>query len=125
MRHMSFAFISFALLVACAGRKPHLPANIPEVRGEKRIIYALEYIDIVAGTGAPAEIRKCVYAHYTGWLHNGTKFDSSRDTAPGGEPRTPIAFPLGYRRVIQGWDQGFECMRVGGQRRLFIPYQLA
>ena len=72
-----------------------------------------------------AEPRKCLFAHYTGWLTDGTKFDSSRDTMPNGQPRTPIAFPQGARRVIAGWDLGFEGMRVGGQRRLFIPYQLA
>ena len=72
-----------------------------------------------------AESRKCVYAHYTGWLQNGIKFDSSRDSLPNGTPREPISFPLGSRRVIAGWDTGFEGMRVGGQRRLFIPYQLA
>ena len=69
--------------------------------------------------------RKCLYAHYTGWLMNGTKFDSSRDTAQNGQPRSPISFPQSYRRVIAGWDLGFEGLRVGGKRRLFIPYQLA
>ncbi|MBK8057478.1 MAG: FKBP-type peptidyl-prolyl cis-trans isomerase [Gemmatimonadetes bacterium] len=63
--------------------------------------------------------------HYTGWLTDGKKFDSSRDTMPNGQPRTPIAFPQGARRVIAGWDAGFEGMQVGGQRRLIIPYQLA
>jgi len=63
--------------------------------------------------------------HYTGWLTNGTKFDSSRDTMPNGRPRPPLSFPQGFRRVIAGWDLGFEDMHVGGRRRLFIPYQLA
>jgi peptidylprolyl isomerase len=58
---------------------------------------------------------------YTGWLTDGTKFDSSYDH-PGGEP---ITFPAGIHRVIPGWDSGFEGMHVGGKRRLFIPYQLA
>jgi peptidylprolyl isomerase len=62
--------------------------------------------------------------HYTGWLTDGKKFDSSHDTMPNGAPRTPLAFPQGSRRVIAGWDLGFEGMRVGGRRRLFIPYQL-
>jgi FKBP-type peptidyl-prolyl cis-trans isomerase len=62
-----------------------------------------------------------VYAHYTGWLASGRKFDSSRDTAPDGRPGVPIGFELGARRVIAGWDIGFEGMHVGGQRRLFIP----
>jgi peptidylprolyl isomerase len=58
---------------------------------------------------------------YTGWLTDGTKFDSSNDH-PGAEP---IVFPYGARRVIPGWDTGFEGMRVGGKRRLYVPYQLA
>ncbi|MGH9596666.1 MAG: FKBP-type peptidyl-prolyl cis-trans isomerase, partial [Edaphobacter sp.] len=58
---------------------------------------------------------------YTGWLTDGTKFDSSYDH-PGGEP---ITFPQGAHRVIPGWDTGFQGMHIGGKRRLFIPYQLA
>ncbi|MBC7894438.1 MAG: FKBP-type peptidyl-prolyl cis-trans isomerase, partial [Cytophagaceae bacterium] len=63
--------------------------------------------------------------HYTGWLLDGKKFDSSRDTASNGQPRTPLPFQQGRRGVIIGWDQGFEGMKVGGRRRLIIPYQLA
>ena len=87
--------------------------------------FALRYTDVAAGTGAPVIPRQCIFAHYTGWLTDGRKFDSSRDTAANGAPRTPIAFPQGARRVIAGWDAGFENMKVGGRRRLFIPYQLA
>ena len=90
-----------------------------------RNLYALQYIDVTEGTGTPAEYRKCVYVHYTGWLHDGTKFDSSHDTLPNGTPREPITFPVGARRVVVGWDTGFDGMRVGGKRRLFIPFQLA
>lgn len=86
--------------------------------------FVLRHIDVAPGGGAFATPRSCFYAHYTGWLTNGTKFDSSRDTMPNGKPRTPISFPQGSRRVIAGWDLGFEGMRVGGRRRLFIPYQL-
>jgi peptidylprolyl isomerase len=117
------------LVFACAGcfwhRAPKLPASIPPVAGKPVAAFALRYIDIRAGGGEPMRPRACVYAHYTGWLTNGTKFDSSRDTMPNGQPRTPIAFAQGGRMVIPGWDAGFEGMRVGGQRRLFIPYQLA
>lgn len=112
-------------LVACAPRTRELPAPIPSIGGEERTAFALRYIDIAPGTGALAEARKCFFAHYTGWLTNGTKFDSSRDTMPNGQPRTPISFPQGARRVISGWDAGFEGMRVGARRRLLIPYQLA
>jgi peptidylprolyl isomerase len=117
--------LALVALLACAPRTRELPAPIPPIGGEERTAFALRYIDISPGSGAPAAARKCLFAHYTGWLTNGTKFDSSRDTTPNGQPRTPISFPQGARRVISGWDVGFEGMRVGGRRRLLIPYQLA
>jgi len=111
---------------ACSARRqPPLPAPIPSLTVPARTAFALRVIDAVVGTGAPAVARKCVFVHYTGWLTDGTKFDSSRDTMPNGAPRAPLAFPIGSRRVIAGWDLGFEGMLVGGQRRLLIPYQLA
>jgi peptidylprolyl isomerase len=96
-----------------------LPANIPAVHGVLKTAYALRYIDIKVGTGALAAPAMIYSVHYTGWLYDGTKFDSSVDRG------TPIEFLQGQRRVILGWDTGFEGMRVGGKRRLFIPYQLA
>ena len=115
-----------ASMSACAlHRTAPLPKSIPPVDGKPATLFALRMIDAKIGTGALMASRKCVYAHYTGWLTNGKKFDSSRDTMPDGKPRAPIAFAQGARRVIAGWDVGFEGMRVGGQRRLFIPYQLA
>ena len=113
------------VLLGCTARARELPAPIPAIRGDERTAFALRYIDVAPGTGALAEPRKCFFAHYTGWLTNGTKFDSSRDTMPNGQPRAPISFPQGARRVISGWDAGFEGMRVGAKRRLFIPYQIA
>jgi peptidylprolyl isomerase len=124
MRHVCIAG-GIALLFGCAHRSQRLPAAIPPVRGEPHTAFALRYIDVAPGTGAPVRPRQCIYAHYTGWLTDGTKFDSSRDTLPNGTPRPPIAFPQGARRVIAGWDAGFEGMSVGGHRRLLIPYQLA
>jgi peptidylprolyl isomerase len=112
------------LAIACSRAKP-LPAPIPLVEGKPATAFALRQIEIAVGTGATADPRKCFFAHYTGWLTDGKKFDSSRDTTPQGQPRTPISFPQGARRVIAGWDLGFEGMKVGGKRRLFIPYQLA
>jgi peptidylprolyl isomerase len=97
------------------------PPNVPKVEGTPKNLYALRYIDTQIGTGPLAESRKFYTVHYTGWLTDGTKFDSSHDH-PGGEP---IVFPYGGRRVIPGWDTGFEGMHVGGKRRLYIPYQLA
>ena len=108
------------------------PPNIPKVVGIPKTIYALRYVDTLVGTGPLAEPSvlgasmadskiKWYTVKYTGWLTNGTKFDSSYDHI-GGEP---ITFPAGAHRVIPGWDTGFQGMHVGGKRRLFIPYQLA
>ena len=81
--------------------------------------------DVKVGTGAEAKAGQYVSVHYTGWLydaaapaHKGSKFDSSRDRG------TPFNFPLGAGRVIQGWDQGVQGMKVGGQRTLVIPANL-
>jgi peptidylprolyl isomerase len=126
MRFLSPGAVFGALvLAACGAHRKEFPAPIPHVAGEVRTPFALRYIDMTKGTGALAGPRKCLYANYTGWLTNGKKFDSSRDTMPNGQPRQPISFPQGGRRVIAGWDAGFEGMHVGGQRRLIIPYQLA
>lgn len=96
-------------------------SNILKVPGIPKTLYTLKYIDTVIGTGPLAETHKWYTVRYTGWLADGTKFDSSYDH-PGGQP---ITFPYGAQRVIIGWDTGFEGMHVGGKRRLFIPYQLA
>ena len=126
MRYLAPLVAASAIaLAACASGRKELPPPIPRVAGDVRTAFALRYVDVASGSGTPVAPRKCLYAHYTGWLTNGTKFDSSRDTMPNGQPRTPIAFAQGARRVIAGWDAGFEGMRVGGRRRLIIPYQLA
>ncbi len=78
----------------------------------------LQYWDIVVGTGATATPGNMVKVHYTGFLTNGEKFDSSRDR---GEP---FSFPLGAGQVIKGWDEGVAGMKVGGQRQLRIPPDL-
>ena len=75
----------------------------------------LEYWDIVVGTGATAVAGKPVKVHYTGWLTDGKKFDSSVDR------RQPFGFTLGAGEVIKGWDEGVEGMKVGGKRQLRIP----
>ena len=62
-------------LLACAPHGRQLPVPIPRIEGEERTAFALRYIDVARGTGAPAEARKCLFAHYTGWLTDGKKFD--------------------------------------------------
>jgi len=79
----------------------------------------LWYTDVAVGQGAVAEPGRTVSVHYTGWLPNGKKFDSSRDR---GEP---FAFTLGAGQVITGWDEGVKGMKVGGRRKLVLPPQLA
>lgn len=99
---------------------PVLPKNIPAVKAPVKMAFALRYQEIMAGTGDPAEPGQFYSVNYTGWLaSDGTKFDSSYNRGK------PIEFQQGVKRVIVGWDQAFEGMRVGGKRRLFIPYQLA
>jgi FKBP-type peptidyl-prolyl cis-trans isomerase len=78
----------------------------------------LQYQDVVTGSGAEATPGQVAVVHYTGWLTDGTKFDSSRDR---GEP---FSFPLGAGQVIAGWDQGVAGMKVGGRRKLVIPPDL-
>jgi FKBP-type peptidyl-prolyl cis-trans isomerase FkpA len=78
----------------------------------------LEYWDIKAGTGDTAVAGKMVRVHYTGWLTDGKKFDSSVDRGQ------PFAFPLGGGQVIKGWDEGVAGMKVGGKRQLRIPPEL-
>ena len=79
----------------------------------------LQIKDLVVGTGEQARAGATVSVHYTGWLVDGTKFDSSVDRG------TPFEFLLGQGRVIKGWDEGVATMRVGGKRELTIPPELA
>jgi FKBP-type peptidyl-prolyl cis-trans isomerase len=78
----------------------------------------LKYWEVKAGTGATAKSGDRVRVHYTGWLTDGKKFDSSVDRGQ------PFVFTLGRRMVIPGWDEGVAGMKVGGKRRLEIPPNL-
>jgi len=78
----------------------------------------LKYTDIVVGAGQSSAAGQTAVVHYTGWLTNGTKFDSSLDRGQ------PFEFPLGQGRVIKGWDEGVATMKVGGKRKLVIPPEL-
>jgi peptidylprolyl isomerase len=128
---------------ATAAVKPH-PGGPPVVRSIPKVAFSLRYQEIKVGTGALAEPNKLYKVHYTGWrAADGVKFDSSYDH-PGpplkdkdgkpilgddGKPKTdapqPMPFPQGVGRAIPGFDQGFAGMKVGGKRRLLIPWQLA
>ncbi|RRD90781.1 FKBP-type peptidyl-prolyl cis-trans isomerase [Conchiformibius steedae] len=74
--------------------------------------------DLSLGNGAEAVKGKDITVHYTGWLTDGTKFDSSLDR------RQPLTITLGVGQVIKGWDEGFAGMKVGGKRKLTIPPEM-
>ena len=78
----------------------------------------LVYEELTVGAGAEAASGQRVTVHYTGWLTNGTKFDSSKDRDD------PFEFHLGQGQVIKGWDEGVAGMKVGGKRKLTIPPEL-
>jgi FKBP-type peptidyl-prolyl cis-trans isomerase len=75
----------------------------------------LKYLDIETGSGETARSGQRAKVHYTGWLTDGQKFDSSVDR------RQPFEFTIGAGQVIQGWDEGVTGMKVGGKRKLVIP----
>jgi len=79
----------------------------------------LQIEELVPGTGASPTQGQTVVVHYTGWLTDGKKFDSSVDRG------VPFEFQIGVGQVIQGWDQGVLTMKVGGKRKLTIPPELA
>jgi peptidylprolyl isomerase len=106
---------AFAILALCGVGW----GQIPPVKAEPITQYSMKYIEVAIGTGKLAGPGKIYVVQYTGWLTDGTKFDSSYDRGQ------PISFEQGKRKVIPGWDAGFEGMRVGGKRRFMIPYQLA
>jgi peptidylprolyl isomerase len=123
--------------------------GIPAVKTSKNTLFSLRYQEIKIGKGAVAEPNKLYKVFYTGWLgangraDDGRKFDSSYDHPgppvkdkdgkpvmgddgkPKMEPPQPLSFPQGFGRVIPGFDQGVAGMKIGGKRRIFIPWQLA
>jgi FKBP-type peptidyl-prolyl cis-trans isomerase len=92
----------------------------PPVSAEPTVTASgLKIIEIKAGTGDEAQKGQTVSVHYTGWLADGTKFDSSLDRGQ------PLSFVLGAGQMIPGFDEGVAGMKVGGERRLIIPPNLA
>jgi FKBP-type peptidyl-prolyl cis-trans isomerase len=94
---------------------PALGVNLSQMTETPSGLY---YQDLVVGTGDAAVTGSTVTVHYTGWLHDGTKIDSSLDRG------TPFTFPLGAGTVIAGWDLGVAGMKEGGKRKLVIPPNL-
>ena len=93
------------------------PVTEPTPAANKEIVTSsgLRYTDLKVGDGDEAKPGHVVEVHYTGWLTDSTKFDSSLDR------KQPFKFQLGAGQVIQGWDEGVAGMKVGGKRRLTIP----
>ncbi|GFE58098.1 FKBP-type peptidyl-prolyl cis-trans isomerase [Geobacter sp. AOG1] len=127
MRTMEKLIVALLLVVAisipaCAQKETKQPAEAKEAAAlpanAVKTSSGLAYVDMVVGKGAVPMAGKPVKVHYTGWLENGTKFDSSVDR---GEP---FVFTVGVGQVIPGWDEGVMSMKVGGKRKLIVPPQL-
>ena len=96
-------------------------ASDPQDKKDEKVITTksgLKYVELKEGTGDEAKAGQTVEVHYTGWLKDGTKFDSSKDR------NKPFEFKLGAGKVIKGWDEGVAGMKVGGKRTLVIPPDL-
>ncbi len=96
----------------------HVDLQRTKVDPPAPVVTALEKEDLVVGKGAAAKAGDRVKVHYTGWLLDGTKFDSSHDRPD------PFTFTLGQGQVIKGWDEGVVGMKPGGKRKLTIPSEL-
>lgn len=129
--HRYAMLLSAALLVACGDQKSPPSTPDPDIATMQfaqklgvdpaamtKSASGLLTRELVPGTGAEAQPGKEVTVHYTGWLPDGTKFDSSKDR------NEPFVFRLGAGMVIRGWDEGVAGMKVGGQRKLVIPPSL-
>jgi len=106
---------------AAAEEPPAKPGEAKKKGGKSKVVKTpsgLQYEDLKVGTGAEAKAGQNVQVHYTGWLTNGTKFDSSVDRGD------PFVFRLGAGMVIKGWDEGVAGMKIGGKRKLTIPAEL-
>lgn len=110
------AAVLAVLVAACA--QSQAPAGGGSGGDEVTTASGLRYTDTKVGTGTEAKAGQTAVVHYTGWLTDGTKFDSSKDRGQ------PLSFPLGAGRVIKGWDEGVQGMKVGGTRKLTIPANL-
>jgi FKBP-type peptidyl-prolyl cis-trans isomerase FkpA len=103
------------------GQTAAVPSGPPPVSHPDKQVTTpsgLVYEDLIVGTGEAATAGQTVSVHYTGWLTDNTKFDSSKDRGQ------PFEFPLGGGQVIRGWDEGVAGMKVGGKRLLTIPPNL-
>ncbi|MCI0697305.1 FKBP-type peptidyl-prolyl cis-trans isomerase [candidate division KSB1 bacterium] len=132
MKKLHFVFLPIcATILGCQSSQKE-PKSTPEAAKETAGNYpgwatakqpettstGLKYIDIEIGNGASPQSGQQVVVHYSGYLTNGTKFDSSVDSDEA------LAFAIGVGQVIRGWDEGVMSMKAGGKRKLIIPPQL-
>lgn len=118
---MTLVAIALAMLTltGCGGQGEEAEQHGGAAQPERvKLESGLEYEDLVIGTGESPKAGQTAVVHYTGWLKDGTKFDSSHDR------NKPFEFQVGRRRVIKGWDLGVVTMKVGGKRKLYIPPEL-
>ena len=116
MRSLTVGLVVLVMAAASAcGDSPTGPVNMARY----------SQTDLVVGTGAEAVAGKTLTVHYTGWLYNEARTDSKGAEFDSSVGRNPLTFTLGAGQVIQGWEQGFTGMKVGGKRRLIIPPSLA
>lgn len=125
LRNQRIAILVIILLLLAGGAylvwsaaSDNSAGNLPNLSGMTTTASGLQYKDTQIGSGAEATPGKMVSVHYTGWLQNGVKFDSSLDRGQ------PFTLNVGVGQVIPGWDEGLVGMKVGGKRLLVIPPEL-
>ena len=111
------AVLCLLTVSGCSMKEIVYPGEKTQMK-EQTTSSGLKYVDMVPGNGASPRTGDTVTVHYTGYLLNGKKFDSSVDR------NEPFSFTLGVGQVIKGWDEGVATMKVGGKRKLIIPSQL-
>ena len=115
---MRCRWLTLALVVVCISQSACSGDPAKDEKDAITTASGLKYIDLKQGDGAEAKKGTIVHVHYTGWLKNGKKFESSLDDGK------PYVFKL-PGRVIAGWNEGIPGMKVGGKRKLIIPPELA
>jgi FKBP-type peptidyl-prolyl cis-trans isomerase len=113
---LTFAAVCLCLCGGCADDEESDAKELKVYTPEGQVV--MRYLDLVEGKGETIKRGDGIEVHYTGWLTNGTKFDSSLDRGQ------PFPVVIGIGKVIKGWDEGIVGMKVGGKRKLFIPAAL-
>jgi FKBP-type peptidyl-prolyl cis-trans isomerase len=118
-RQHHWAIVALTTLLALAAGVGCNKKQSTESNTQSSMSTDLKIEELKVGNGAEATAGKTVTVHYTGWLTDGKKFDSSLDR------QSPFKFRLGAHQVIAGWDKGVAGMKVGGKRKLTIPPDMA